>query len=364
MKKLLRIGAFLLTAMVALLAAGYGGASYYYNSQHGSGCASCHEMAGYVGEVHSSAHRGATCLDCHETSMATKLRHITVHLSHRWPETIRMRDTDVVAMTTACQKCHQEEYASWRAGPHSATYRQIFTNPTQNSKQRLTEDCFRCHGMHFDGSVRDVVQPVNATGPWHVVRAGFADQPTMPCLTCHWVHRQGSLDAKPDKRISVAGVHDQLAFFDRRERMHFAAANLPMPQLFDGAVAVKMSPDQRQAICYQCHATREPETDSMAAVHHWGMQAGSGDDRTPLGVHAGLSCFACHQGHNENARASCRTCHQKTSVCGIDVETMDTTYANPGSTHNIHSVRCEDCHKHGVPKVGRAHSEQSEFSNQ
>jgi hypothetical protein len=70
-----------------------------------------------------------------------------------------------------------------------------------------------------------------------------------------------------------------------------------------------------------------------------------------MGVHAGLSCFACHQGHDENARASCKTCHQKTSACGIDVETMDTTYAHAGSTHNIHSVRCEDCHQHGVPRV-------------
>jgi hypothetical protein len=275
MKKLLRVAALCLTAVVALLAAGYSGASYYYNSQHGAGCASCHEMAGYVGDVHDSAHRNANCLDCHETSMATKLRHITVHLSHRWPETIRMRDTDVVAMTGACEKCHQQEYASWHAGPHSATYREIFTDSAQNSKQRLTEDCLRCHGMHFDGSVRDVVQPVSTTGPWRVVRAGFADQPTMPCLTCHWVHRQGSLAAKPAERISVAGEQDTLAFFDRRERMHFAVANLAMPQLYDGVAAVKMNPDQRQALCYQCHALRELEPDSLAAVNGWGVQAGS-----------------------------------------------------------------------------------------
>jgi hypothetical protein len=79
------------------------------------------------------------------------------------------------------------------------------------------------------------------------------------------------------------------------------------------------------------------------------MQAGSGDDRTPLGVHAGLSCFACHQKHGENARQSCATCHPRLSNCGLDVEKMDTTFFNLKSPHNIHNVRCLDCHPMGVP---------------
>ncbi len=356
MKALLRVAALCLAAAVVLGAAGVSGASLYYDSQHGAGCTSCHEMAAYVGGVHDSAHRSQNCLDCHDTSLATKLRHIAVHLGRTGPEAIRLRDVDVVSMTSACQKCHQQEYATWHAGPHSATYRQIFTDAKQNTQRRLMDDCLRCHGMHYDGSVRDLVQPLNATGPWRVVRAGFADQPTMPCLTCHWIHREGSLETKPAERISVAGspVHDSLAFFDRRERMHFAAAELPLPQLFDGATPVKVCPDRRQAICYQCHAPRQPDTGSVAAAHHWGPQAGSGDDRTPLGVHEGLSCFSCHQGHNENARASCKTCHPKMSHCGIDVEKMDTSYSNPASRHNIHWVRCTDCHTHGVPRAGRA----------
>ena len=38
------------------------------------------------------------------------------------------------------------------------------------------------------------------------------------------------------------------------------------------------------------------------------------------------------------------------SHCGIDVEKMDTTFANAKSAHNIHWVKCADCHQHGVPK--------------
>jgi hypothetical protein len=146
-------------------------------------------------------------------------------------------------------------------------------------------------------------------------------------------------------------IRDSVAFYDRREQMHFAAASLAIPVLYDGPHQLKVSPDRRQAICYQCHAPRQPETNSVAATNHWGPQAGSGDDRTPMGVHEGLSCLACHGGHNENARASCATCHPQMSHCGLDVEKMDTTFANRYSQHNIHWVKCTDCHQHGVPQM-------------
>jgi hypothetical protein len=339
--------------VVLLVAAGtVEGVSYYYTAQHGQRCGSCHEMAAYVNEVHGSPHRDASCLDCHKVTLATKLRHVRVHLMRNWPEAIRLRDVDVEATVTDCKTCHQREYANWHAGPHSVTYGQIFTNEEHNTKRRLMEDCFRCHGAHFNGSLHDVVQPLGLKGPWRIVRPGFANMPAIPCEACHQVHRQGPVETKPVERISVAGkaVDESLAFYDRREGIHFAAAAMPIPQLYDGAQALKMSMDARQSVCYQCHAPRIAETGTVAAAKHWGMQAGSGDDRTPMGVHEGISCLACHNGHNENARASCKTCHPKMSNCGIDVETMDTTYANAKSLHNIHWVKCTDCHTHGVPK--------------
>ena len=159
----------------------------------GNGCAKCHEMATYVDAMHGSPHRNAGCMDCHTASLATKLRHIRVHLAGSWPEAIRLRDVDVLEMVPNCEKCHRHEYATWHAGPHSATYGEIFTNPKQNSKQHLMNDCLRCHGMHFDGSIRDMVQPQNTQGPWHLTRTEFADQPAMPCQTCHWITGQASL---------------------------------------------------------------------------------------------------------------------------------------------------------------------------
>jgi hypothetical protein len=39
------------------------------------------------------------------------------------------------------------------------------------------------------------------------------------------------------------------------------------------------------------------------------------------------------------------------SHCGIDVEKIDTTFRSAKSAHNIHWVRCTDCHQHGIPKL-------------
>jgi hypothetical protein len=111
-----------------------------------------------------------------------------------------------------------------------------------------------------------------------------------------------------------------------------------MPAMLEGTRAVKTSPDRRQALCYQCHAP-------LAT-----MQVGSGDDRTGLGVHEGISCLACHAQHGEQTRASCANCHPKMSNCGLDVEMMDTTFASTRSKHNVHWVKCQDCHRAGVPK--------------
>jgi len=351
MKRVLKWVAIAAGSVVLLAFVGVFGASAYYSSERGQGCASCHEMRSYVIEAHDSPHRAMGCVECHDAGLPAKLRHTWVHFTRTWPETIRLREVDVLKATTNCRRCHQQEYASWQAGPHSATYQEIFTHPKLNSPRPLMEDCLRCHGMYFGGSIRDLVQPQNTNGPWHLVDAGLANQPTMPCETCHWIHREGSPETKPAERISVTGtaVPVSLAFYDRRERMHFAAANLTIPELSDGPHAVHVSQDPRQGICYQCHAPREPDAESAAAANTWGLQVGSGDDRTPMGVHEGLSCFSCHNGHTQSARASCKTCHPQMSHCGIDVEKMDTTYFSATSTHNIHWVKCADCHQRGIP---------------
>jgi hypothetical protein len=303
-------------------------------------CASCHEIRPLIDNWKNSTHRGIECTKCHEYTTMRNVQRLGEHLTGNVPEQPKIRSMDTVALVEKCRSCHQQQFAEWKAGPHSATYARIFTNKDHNSKRTLMDDCLRCHGMHFEGGIRDLVAPVNTTGPWRIAKAGMADMPTMPCMTCHSIHRIGQPVEKPQERAGLREekVRPSLALYDRRSRMSIGANLLPIPAVFDGSRPVKMSPDERQALCYQCHA----------ALASGGIA--SGDDRTPMGVHEGLSCFACHQGHQQNTRASCGTCHPRLSNCGIDVEKMDTTFRDLKSRHNVHTVKCIDCHPAGVPR--------------
>lgn len=318
-------------------------ADLYYQSSWGVGCARCHEIAIDYDVWRRSAHRNINCVECHAGSLQTNLRRVATHIKGEVPEQVHLRGEDVFAMLPRCRKCHQQEFAEWSSGAHSTTYARLFTDREHNKKRVLMDDCLRCHGMHFDGGIEALVEPVNMTGPWHLKTPEYAERPAIPCLACHSIHRQGATLAKPEQRIGARQeiVRPSVGLFDRRTRLNVAAADLPVPAIFEGARPVRVSPDQRQALCYQCHAPLS------------GMQAGSGDDRTPLGVHEGLSCLACHQKHGQATRQSCADCHPRLSNCGLDVEKMDTTFLKPKSAHDVHTVKCLDCHPKGPPPKRR-----------
>jgi hypothetical protein len=167
-------------------------------------------------------------------------------------------------------------------------YQKIFLNKEFNGKKPLMDDCLRCHGAHFAGGIRELVTPLNEKGPWQLAK-GMQDQPAIPCMACHQMHREGApLEREPDGVASATQELNRpsLALYDRRARMHLAVANLTLPQMREGDRVVRMSPDPRQALCYQCHAPVAGK-----------FQAGSGDDRTGLGVHEGMSCLSCHFKH-------------------------------------------------------------------
>lgn len=336
-----------ITLFVVLLMAFAAPTAYY--ERPGRGCSSCHEIWQPYNDWHSSTHRNVPCSSCHGDVLTLNagfhLKNITriiTHLGGKAPEKPQLKNVDVLAMTTRCQTCHQQEFSAWRSSRHSTTYSDIFLNTAENHKRKLIDDCLRCHAMHFQGGIRDLVTPVDNRGPWRLTNADLAQRPAVPCLACHQLHQEGVPLQKSDPTAPTTGPQEEitrpsLAFFDRREFAHVAVADLPLPVMLHRSRPVTMSPDRRQALCYQCHAplaTRE--------VY-------SGDDRTPIGVHEGLSCFSCHQQHGEQTRASCDTCHAQHQDCRIDVEKMDTTFKDKNSKHNIHSVRCLDCHEKGIP---------------
>ena len=335
-----RRGLWIGAAGIAALAfASVPAANVYYHASWGAGCARCHEISFRYDDWRHSSHRAINCSDCHPTSLATNLRRVAAHLTGQVPDQVHLAAADVDRMLPLCRNCHQQEFAAWFSGAHSTTYARIFTDRQRNARRLLIDDCFRCHGMHFDAGIRSLVEPVDTAGPWRLRDPAYTNRPAIPCLACHSVHRQGMPLSRPPERIGARQeiMRPSLGFYDRRTRLNVSAAILPLPAMSEGTRLVRMSPDQRQSLCYQCHA---PAAD---------MQARSDDDRTPLGVHEGLSCFACHENHGESTRQSCAGCHPRLSNCGIDVEKMDTTFRNPKSPHDVHTVKCLDCHPKGVP---------------
>jgi hypothetical protein len=332
----------LIACVLAVLGGSY---TYWHTAAPATACASCHEIESAHDVWAQSPHRDIACADCHGTalssglhSMTEKGRQLFAHFGSRQEDEIRLSERQVIEAMERCRECHAREYADWVSGGHSPTYADIFLNREHNEAEQLTESCLRCHGMFFERTISEVVGPLDVRGPWRLVDAELAAAPTIPCMTCHHIHAEGSPAVRPDYAdpASIAANRPQRAakvgFYDRYERMHFEAAELPALRLFHDGVPVQVAADVRQRVCIQCHAPN--------GFH----QAGSSDDRTPRGVHEGLSCSACHAPHSNDASASCANCHPQLSNCGLDVATMNTTFLDPGSPNNIHFVACDDCH--------------------
>ena len=240
-------------------------ASVFYESTAGESCARCHEIRPAYKVWHASSHRSVNCKDCHSASFLdpgfylTNLHRVMTHWNGDAPEQIRLKYADIGPMVERCRSCHRQEFADWQAGPHSITYSEIFLDKDHNHKRLLMDDCLRCHGMHFEGGIRDLVTPINTTGPWQLKDPAMATQPVIPCLVCHTMHREGMPLGHPAVKPVKPGPGQELfrpslALFDRRDFEHIANSVLPLPKMLDGDRPVKISPDPRQALCYQCNA--------------------------------------------------------------------------------------------------------------
>jgi len=347
MNRISKIALFSVTSVVIIGTVIFGSFYTWWNKATPvNTCASCHEIGRYVSSQVKSVHRNLKCEECHGTalsngwhSMEEKGMMVVNHLKGKKSENIKMSEKQLLEVIDQCRRCHSSEYAMWTSGGHSVDYQHIFLNSKHNSTEQINFDCLRCHGMFFKGSVGDLVEPLTIKGPWKLKNATMAAIPAIPCMTCHQIHQDGMPQTRPDysnpdktfyQRESTASI---VYFYDRHEKSDYPVAELPRLNLWEGERKVKVSDDLIMRNCVQCHA---PD-----AQH----QAGTGDDKTPRGVHEGLSCTACHQPHSNSARNSCTLCHPAVSNCKIDVTKMNTSYADSKSPNNIHFVSCKDCHK-------------------
>ena len=334
----------LLTTILIILGGSY---TWWNATSPDKTCASCHEINPSHQTWSNSAHSEISCFKCHGTafengwhSLSEKATMVFSHVkSNPRPEDIHLSEVQILKTMERCIKCHQNEYASWKASGHSATYADIFLHEEHNSTEQLNYDCLRCHGMFYEKTVDDLVEPISIKGPWYLTDKEMSDKPTIPCLTCHKMHSNGSPSKNPDYAnpnlifYGRAMQNNSIGFYSRHEKYHFSLDNLPTPVMLNGKDTIQTPADPVYRLCVQCHAS---------SVWH---QVGQGDDRTPMGVHEGISCRACHAPHSNYQRNSCEKCHPGISNCGIDVRTMNTTFLAPTSEHDIHTVACKDCHE-------------------
>ena len=123
-----------------------------------------------------STHREISCFKCHGTalengwhSLTEKTKMVFSHVkSAPFADDIRMTEDQILETMERCKSCHENEYANWLASGHSATYSDIFLDEKHNTTEQLNYDCVRCHGMFYEGTTDDLVEPISIEGPWKI----------------------------------------------------------------------------------------------------------------------------------------------------------------------------------------------------
>jgi len=337
--------------IVFVVLVGLGGSYTWWNTANpDKTCARCHEIHPSHQSWAGSAHSNISCFKCHGTalengwhSFSEKAQMVFTHIKSapRFDE-IRMSEIQLIETMDRCIICHQTEYSNWLAGGHSINYAAVLLDEKHNTTEQLNSDCLRCHGMFYPGTTQDLVEPISRKGPWKMKDEKMANKPSILCMTCHKIHSQGEPVQNPDYSNPDSIFYNRnlqnnsISFYIRNDKMHLGLSNLPTPIIFAGSDPVQTPTDPVYRLCVQCHAP---------SVRH---QAGSSDDKTPTGVHEGLSCRACHEPHSNYQRNSCDKCHPAISNCNLDVKTMNTTFYSPTSKNDIHFVSCTDCHDNNL----------------
>ena len=307
-------------------------------------CAKCHEIAPSHVSWLSSAHAEVQCVDCHGTALSDGLHSlkektgmITAHFSvGKHHDDIRRTEEQALKLTERCIQCHQAEHAGWLASGHAVNYREIFMDTDHNAAEKPYWDCFRCHGMFYDGNINDLMNLDGEPSSWFIKNKEQETRSAIPCIACHQIHAENPVSVRYVSSRDTAKVirNPRTAFYVRADKIYLRSDMLTPVAMNDGHRQVNRAVDPNTVLCQQCHAP-----DYM-------HRAGSEDDRTPVGVHEGIGCTACHKVHSGNTRESCTLCHAEISKnCKLDVRQMNTTYLSKNSPYDIHRISCESCHE-------------------
>ena len=307
-------------------------------------CTKCHEIEPSHDTWLSSAHVAVKCIDCHGSALSNGFHSlkertgmIAMHFTgKRYKDDIRLNEEQMLRVADRCIGCHQSEHAGWLVSGHAVNYREIFTNVEHNILEKPSWDCLRCHGMFYEGNINDLMNLDGEPSSWTIKDKKQELRPAIPCLACHQVHVENPVSERYVASIDTSAVpfrYPRTALYVRADRMYLRSDMLTPVVMKDSDRPVNRAIDSHTVLCQQCHAP-----DYM-------HRAGSQDDRTPVGVHEGISCTACHKVHSNDTRESCVQCHSEVSKnCRLDVRQMNTTYISKNSSNDIHRITCLSCH--------------------
>jgi len=306
-------------------------------------CARCHSIAPSHRSWVGSAHAGVHCTACHGTATSEGFRSLTeksgmilTHFSgEKNPEDIRLNETQVLDVAARCVQCHQAEHAGWLASGHAVNYREIFMDAKHNAMEKPYSDCLRCHGMFYAGNISDLMSLEGEPSSWAIKHIKQEKRSAIPCLVCHQIHTENPVSMRYVSSMDSSKMarNPRTALYLRADKMHLRSDMLTPVWMKDNGLPVNRAIDHNTLLCQQCHAPDYVHT------------AGSQDDRTPVGVHEGISCTACHKVHSGDTRESCLQCHAEVSAnCKLDVRKMNTTYLSNESPNDIHRINCTSCH--------------------
>jgi hypothetical protein len=278
----------------------------------GRTCAQCHEVAPSHETWTSSAHADLHCTECHGTALESihaaveKTGMVWEHFTgNTHSDDVHLNERQTLDVMESCIECHRSEHAGWLAGGHAVTYDEIFADSLHNASEKPYPGCLRCHGMFYDGTIDDLME-LTGDDPagWHIRDAEQGGRYAITCMACHQIHTPNPVyERYVSMTDSVSRAERSrnpvTAFYVRSDKIHLRSDMLQRIEMLDrdGNPLRGTAADPVTMLCMQCH--------SPDSQHH----AGSRDDRTVTGVHAGLSCIVCHKPHSGDTRSSCIECH-------------------------------------------------------
>ncbi len=171
-RRFLRAVSYLLATLVCLVGVLLAYSSHYERT-HGGACASCHEIWQPYSDWHTSAHRGVPCADCHGDVFTlnagfhiNNMRRVFAHLSWRSSRQAAPAQQRCVRHGAALPQLPRRGIRGLASERRTAPATRIFfSTPITTTSKLLMDDCLRCHGMHFEGGIRDLVTPLNTVRP-------------------------------------------------------------------------------------------------------------------------------------------------------------------------------------------------------